>query len=54
MVTIYWAFHSEQVSYKRFFELIDEIIAKGYHLTSVYSEKDKKFWGEKAFFVCYW
>lgn len=51
MVTIYWAFHSEQVSYKRFFELIDEVIAKGFHLVPAY---DEKFYGKDAFFVYFW
>lgn len=52
MVTIYWATYAESVTYKRFFELIDEVLAKGWHITST-TNLDKKS-KEPAFLVYYW
>lgn len=52
MVTIYWTNYTESVSYKRFFELIDEVLAKGWHITTAINhDKESK---EPAFMVCFW
>lgn len=52
MVTIYWTNYTESVTYKRFFELIDEVLAEGWHITST-TNHDKKS-KEPAFMVCFW
>ena len=50
MFHIIRAFDIEHVSYERFLEIIDEEIAKGFHLVAV---NDKEF-DPFTFMVCYW